>query len=247
MRDDFPIHTQTSSEDRRILLELRNVLRKNFYAYAEIGSFLGGSLVPFLSDPLCHKVLSIDDRERVQPDERGASFDYAGITSRDMVDNLKKERLDISKLTVFDGSIDSYANNHVLYDILFIDGEHTDLACVRDFLYGSSIIKKDSVVCFHDSTIVYKGIKIICEILKFKSEKFKLRKIAHSEIAFILLGEYVDNVDLLSIGEVEPSEQFFQRSERAMLMEVLRNRVIASNTSKGIQLQLRAAPVKKAF
>ena len=68
---EFPINSQTSVTDRLALLQVRSLLQRTLpsYTYLEIGSFLGGSLTPFLRDPQCTRVLSIDERNRQQPPE----------------------------------------------------------------------------------------------------------------------------------------------------------------------------------
>jgi hypothetical protein len=138
IRAEFPILSQTSTHDKRVLLNLREILQVNpSYSYLEIGSYLGGSLTPFLSDPKCTAILSIDDRGRVQPDERGRTFDYSHITHETMISTLEDHGLSVEKLKVFDGSISDYADADAKYDLLFIDGEHTDWACFRDFVYGT--------------------------------------------------------------------------------------------------------------
>ena len=78
----FPVPSATSASDKLFLLGAMRLVREaGAYRYLEIGSHLGGSLTPFLMDPTCEAVFSIDDRGRVQPDERGISFDYTGITT----------------------------------------------------------------------------------------------------------------------------------------------------------------------
>lgn len=67
---------------------MRLVRKMRSYAYVEIGSFRGGSLTPFLMDRACSMVLSIDERGRVQPDERGIAYDYSEITTQSMLDEL---------------------------------------------------------------------------------------------------------------------------------------------------------------
>src|SRR5688572_21630354 len=105
----FPIKSQTSVSDKIFLLGAQRLVREHVspYAYLEIGSFLGGSLAPFLSDPLCSQVLSVDDRERQQPDSRGAKFDYAGVTAHTMIDKLHEHGFETAKLETFDGSVDA--------------------------------------------------------------------------------------------------------------------------------------------
>jgi hypothetical protein len=72
INERFPIESQTSTEDKIVILKLITLFEK--YNYCEIGSFLGGSLTPHLQTDSCQHILSIDDRERIQPDERGVSI-----------------------------------------------------------------------------------------------------------------------------------------------------------------------------
>src|SRR5262249_24113809 len=79
---EFPIHSQTSNSDKVVLLKLREIARMtSSYSYLEVGSFLGGSLTPFVGDPCCIRVLSIDQRGRRQSDERGRTYDYTSTSS----------------------------------------------------------------------------------------------------------------------------------------------------------------------
>ena len=109
----FPIPSQTSSIEKLFLLgSMRLARRMRSYTYVEIGSFRGGSLTPFLMDPACKMVLSIDERGRVQPDERGIRYDYSGFTTKSMLDELIRRRIGTEKLTTFDGSIDALTDDH---------------------------------------------------------------------------------------------------------------------------------------
>ncbi len=130
----FPIHSQTSASDKLFLLGAMRLVRQvGAYRYAEIGSYRGGSLTPFLMDPACEAVISIDDRERVQPDERGISYDYRGITTQMMLDELHQSGIDTQKMKTFDRSINAIKiDNGASFDLSLIDGEHTDEACFRE-------------------------------------------------------------------------------------------------------------------
>lgn len=118
---------------------------------------MGGTLAPFLVAKDCNKVLSVDDRERQQPDERGPKYDYAGITSQTMIENLQKNGLPTSKLETFDGSVENLPLSQSKFDLGFIDAEHTDEAVFRDFVYLLEHMKRDCVVMFHDSSLTAKG------------------------------------------------------------------------------------------
>ena len=237
---EFPIESQTSLNDKVVLLKIRDILQRNpSYNYLEIGSFLGGSLTPFLQDEKCERVLSIDERGRAQPDERGALYDYAGITHQTMIDNLHGVGLNTQKLTTFDGSIDDFTEVAEKYDFAFIDGEHTDFACFRDFIHCERLLKQDHIVAFHDSTFIYKSLKIIIELLKAKEHTFKFIKVIDAEVSVILSGSYCD-LDESQYFAAEPDlEDFFRRSEDKLLMLAIQHRIDFNYT-------LKERPVLKA-
>lgn len=53
-----------------------------------------------------------------------------------MVSHLQNAGIDTQRLETFDGSVDEVGPRFESYDALFIDGEHTDWACFRDFIHG---------------------------------------------------------------------------------------------------------------
>ena len=77
------------------------------------------------------------------------------------------------------------------FDLVFIDGEHTDYGCFRDFIYSQKYLKENSVVMFHDSTLVYKSLKIIQEYLTCNNIVYKFIKIQNSSVSFIFFGNYI--------------------------------------------------------
>lgn len=69
------IPSQTTDDDKRALLLLQDCVRDHGeYVYLEIGSHLGGTIQPYVVDPVCKLVYSIDKRPDFQPDERGRFF-----------------------------------------------------------------------------------------------------------------------------------------------------------------------------
>lgn len=244
----FPIESQTSLADKDALLKLRDwVGASGSYSYLEIGSYLGGSLVPFLGDSRCTRVLSVDDRGRQQHDERGMVFDYCGVTSSDMLARLKSSGVNVEKLLVFDGSINSYKPSIDLesYQLIFIDGEHTDRSCLRDFLCSRVVASADSIYCFHDSTVVWKAISIINTILAAQGVRFSFGKVSHSEMSVFCFGRYAD-VDLSTIFSIDDPEAFYARSEALMLGENFKNRLIISVNDGKVSFSLRPPQVKSA-
>ena len=241
---NFPIPSQTSPSDKLFLLRAIAVIKERVakFRYIEIGSFMGGSLTPFLLDSACDLVVSVDERERQQPDERGARFDYAGITSQAMIDNLIRNGLDVSKLVSHDGSVSSYNENTPKFDIAFIDGEHTDIACVRDFIWTYPLMNDSSMMLFHDSTVVYKGLAIIRELALEKNVDFQILKDQKSEISALFLGAFSRIEHRNYFGEFEDWSNFQEKSESSMLSAVFANRVDCE-----IKYRIKPMPLRKAY
>lgn len=224
---NFPISSQTSYNDKIFLLRTIDFLKSKIdkFKYIEIGSFLGGSLVPFLKEDACELVISVDERERQQPDERGAKYNYAGITEETMINNLISHRASISKLQTYNGSINTYDSPACEFDLAFIDGEHTDLACVRDFVWLYPKMKQDSIIMFHDSSIVHKGLSIVRELMFAKKIKFSFFKDESSEMSAILQGSFADENHQSIYGNFEDWNSFQSRAENSILAQVIENRV----------------------
>ena len=242
VQKEFPINSQTSVTDKIALLQVRQIMQRSLpsYAYLEIGSFLGGSLTPFLNDPRCERILSVDERNRQQSDERGVKYDYVGITHQTMIDNLLQQGFDLGKLTTFDGSIDAYRDAGLRFDLAFIDGEHTDFACFRDFIHARKLLKPDAVIAFHDSTLVYKSLRIIQEFLLASGERFKFVKVGNAEISCIFQNAF---------ASLQPEEffavdldlnAFYVNAEKVLLSSIVQNRL-------SINLSWKDTPVTRAY
>jgi hypothetical protein len=241
LESEFPIDSQTSSNDKIALLNIREVLQSfGNYSYLEIGSFLGGSLTPFIKDPNCIRILSIDDRGRAQSDERGINFDYAGITNESMFMALGNAGLSVEKIQAFDGSADQFIDDQTRYDFIFIDGEHTDFACFRDFIHTERLRSKNSIVAFHDSTLIYKSIKIILELLRAQNKVFTFIKVRDSEVSLIAFNEF-SKLNLWQHVQIEKDlELFYKNSETHVLLSSALNRI-------SINLSVKDTPTIKAY
>lgn len=240
----FPIESQTSDSDKAFLLDAQRLIRDvaPSYDYLEIGSFLGGSLAPFLSDPACRSILSIDERGMTLPDERGALFDYAGVTTQSMLDRLSLAGLTTGKLATHDGPIETLPAPEALFDLAFIDGEHTDQACFRDFLWTLPLMKPNAAIMFHDSSLIYKAIRLIALYLRKDGRPFALLKKKQSEMSAVFLGE-LSRCDLgLYFEAGEDCADFYAASEISVLESNIRNRVRAGPG----EARLRAFTVEPA-
>lgn len=222
IKEQFPINSQTSITDRIVILKIITLFEK--YNYCEIGSFLGGSLTPHLKNDKCKYILSIDDREKIQPDERGVMYDYQGVTSQGMINRLKELNLNVDKLRTFDKSIQFLTEFKKQFDLIFIDGEHTDIACFRDFLYSMRLVKDNGIILFHDSTIVYKGIQHCLIYLESIETHYKFIKVVDSEMSILFLGSYST-----SLFEEENLNVFFNIAEKFRIDQLTKNRPIVKD------------------
>lgn len=240
----FPVASQTTPADQLFIKNIVSLMaeKAGTYAYIELGSFLGGTLAPFLIAKDCNSVLSVDDRGRQQPDERGPKYDYAGITSQTMIDNLHKNGLPTSKLKTFDGSVENLPLSQSQFDLAFIDAEHTDEAVFRDFVYLLEHMKPDCIVMFHDSSLTSKGIAniITLEQQKRHSRKSEISggpsdqkmiggckffKKSGSEMSCMLFGKFALIDAPAYLGEQEPTGEYMARSARHILEQKIKHQV----------------------
>lgn len=224
--NEFPIQSQTSETDKDFIFRMKNIFGalQRPYDYVEIGSFMGGSLTPFLFDSYCLSVLSIDDRGHAIKDERGINVDYTPITSQAMRDNLTKHGVPTTKLTTYDYSIETLASVERRYDLAFIDGEHTDLACFRDFLYVLPLLKSDAIVMFHDSSLVYKALQMIRVYATRNFPSFRLVKKKDSEMSALFLGTFAAIKPEDLFGEMEDFDTFCTISEDLRALWLFKHR-----------------------
>jgi len=173
------IKSQTTELDKQSLLAIQNAVRnyKKSFVYLEIGSPLGGSIQPYLLDPKCAKIFSIDKRPEVQADERRKEgYRYAGNSSQRMIENLKAVSAEgVGKITVFDSDASDVDKALIRPrpDVCFIDGEHTNSAVVSDFVFCRSVVDGSGIIVFHDCQLVFQGIVSILKKLRRGKEKFK--------------------------------------------------------------------------
>lgn len=162
----FSVLSAASENDRTSFLRLQQVIRTHVqpYTYLEIGSEIGGTLVPYLLDDTCKSAVSIDLRPLEVPDERGVVFDYgtANTTAR-MLDTLTKAvgSVPLRKLTclVCDASSVRVDQLPARPQFAMIDGEHTNTACFSDVISLLPLIADDAVIAFHDANLICDAIE----------------------------------------------------------------------------------------
>jgi hypothetical protein len=159
-------------------------------------------------DPACETILSIDDRGGVQADERGINYDYTAWTTRSMLDELHRNSISTDKLRTFDGSINELDCNYATsFDLAFIDGEHTDEACFRDFLWTFPLMKSNSIIVFHDSGTIHKALQIVMVYLEKENVGYTFVKAADSAMSALIFGNYraSDHIKYLGVKQDDQS------------------------------------------
>lgn len=188
--------SQTRPNDRRSLLLTQNLVRHLFgrYHYLEIGSHLGGTLIPHLLDPLCVTILSVDKRPDAQPDERGEVFRYDGNSTARMIETLGPNvpETALLKLATFDGDASALPADVIAHppDLVFIDGEHTNRAVVSDFLHTYRHAPRTRVFAFHDANLVMDGILNVEAFLSYLGVRHHLLFLPDT-VAVLLVGDAV--------------------------------------------------------
>jgi len=184
------IESQSTEDDKRSLLAIQSAVRERDpeYVYLEIGSYLGGSIQPFLLDDRCKEIISIDKRPTKQPDARGFDYTYLNNSTERMMENLRSVSGEgIAKIIAIDGStadIDP-ARIERPVKLCFIDGEHTDTAVVRDFEFCRRVLDpKGGAIVFHDSQITYNGIAQCVKQLEDDGVDFRAYNLPH--ILFVI-------------------------------------------------------------
>jgi hypothetical protein len=156
------IEGQTSLEDRRSLLALHLACRRSHqeFRWLEIGSYLGGSLQALVQDPACIGIDSIDSRPDEPPDERWGTVAYPENSTAHMLSLLGElPNADLSKLRAHDAGTEALDPNEIERPHLcFIDGEHTDEACLRDAEFCRGALRDVGVVAFHDVNLVCRAV-----------------------------------------------------------------------------------------
>jgi hypothetical protein len=173
------IPSQTSIATRRSLLAVQRATarRHREFAYLEIGSYLGGSIQPYLLDARCRAIYSIDPRPVRQADDRapGCSRPYADNTTRRMMELLgKADAAQVDKVSCFemDASEVDPARVAMRPLVALIDGEHTVRAVLSDFAFCQKVLAVGGTVVFDDFSIVYPAVLAVCRLLKRQRRRF---------------------------------------------------------------------------
>jgi hypothetical protein len=166
------IRSQSNDDDKRSWLAVQSAVRriKGPFTYLEIGSYLGGSIQPYLMDPLCRRIYSIDRRPVEQPDDRGQTFSYRDSSTNLMLENLRAiDAEQVAKVICFDSDACDVPKTAIAEppDICLIDGEHTAAAVISDFRFCLSVCAADAVICFHDANVIHRAIgQIVADLTR---------------------------------------------------------------------------------
>ncbi len=172
------IQSQSSDNDKKSLLACQLAARELApdYNYLEIGSYLGGSIQPYLLDAKCARIFSIDKRPEKQPDERGAEYTYLNNSTARMMEKLSAVAPDkLDKITTIDGDTRSLQPDEISekMQLCFIDGEHTDAAAFADFKFCLNVLDTNGAIIFHDAAITYNGLDDCVKYLQDKKIQFR--------------------------------------------------------------------------
>jgi len=172
------IDSQTTLDDKRSLLTVQKVVRAGGegYCFLEIGSYMGGSLQPFLLDPSCRRIYSIDKRPRSPKDDRGLPYVYPDNTTERMMGLLKEVSPEgVQKVEPFEGDASEIQLSaiHEKPSLCLIDGEHTERAVLSDFRFCESVLAPNGAIMFHDANVVFTALQKIVASLREAGRSFR--------------------------------------------------------------------------
>lgn len=227
----FKIPSQTAEGDKKSLLSLQNIVRRNVrnYTYLEVGSFLGGTLLPHLADPECRLAYSIDKRPASQLDERGRTYDYVQSSTQVMLATLE-QHLPFSamlKLQTFDLDASALTVEQIALasDFVLIDAEHTNQAVFRDFLNVYPFTKENSVIAFHDAQYIFDALSNIEAFLAYQKVKHETFVIPDS-VFVVLLGDFVNLAANVLSRFCLDKKTFFSNARKQLWEEIARNNAL---------------------
>jgi methyltransferase family protein len=227
--------------DRTSFLRVQRLVRtlQPGYAYLEVGSDLGGSLLPHLLDPACRVAVSVDPRPQSQPDERGSDFHYVGNSTARMLAELGKHANaeELGKLVTLDTDAAAIDRTVVATRprLVLIDAEHTNVAAFSDFLSILPLVADDSIITFHDANLVGDAIQIIERFLAFMRTPYSM-VILPSCVAVFGFGAFLKPVQTELAPHAEESQHYFATA-RQQRQEAVADAVIARTVglpSRGI-------------
>jgi hypothetical protein len=220
------IHSQSLLGDRRSWLALQRAKRKskNSYVYLEIGSDLGGSIQPYLLDPKCRKIYSIDLRPLEVPDDRGVRRSYEGNSTERMLANLRRiDPHQVSKIVCFDSDAKEVDPQLISEgpDLCFIDGEHTKAAVLSDSDFCLRVCAPNAIIYFHDDAVIYPALDKILRSLNERQTRhcaFKLQGVTFA----IALGDSAIIDNELQEEIVAEGHQFVRKMQmRRLILSLL--------------------------
>jgi hypothetical protein len=200
--------------DRVSFLRIQKLVReiRPGYTYLEVGSDIGGSLLPHLLDPCCAAAVSIDPRPHEQPDERGVDFQYVGNSTERMLGELGQHVRphELGKLSTIEQDISVVDRSCLTIrpQLVLIDAEHTNVAAFSDFMGVLPLIADDALVTFHDANLVGDAIQMIERFLQHARTPYSLT-ILPSCVAVFGFGTFVRSMEAALRPYAEPAAAYF--------------------------------------
>jgi hypothetical protein len=169
--NNFPIKSELSDMDKKSLLLIKEAIKelKGNFNYFEVGSYKGDTLVPFLADPYCKDIFSVDHRPSKVYDERGYEKIYIGNTTESMVKRLSKycSAEQLKKLLCCEGTVNSTVTDAALigeqkwFDLFMFKGNCSVDQLIEDFEVSWKTANETAVFIIHNSKLLKPAIEAI--------------------------------------------------------------------------------------
>ena len=190
----FQVESQSTDKDKASFLKIQKFIRQSYdnFCYLEVGSHLGGSILPYLLDNKCSSIISVDPRPHTFHDERGILI-YNDNSTQRMIETLALAggQVSLAKLKTIESDISSVRQGQIGSNlrVSLIDAEHTNEAVFRDFVAVYNMTEMDSLIALHDSALLIDGCRNIETFLRYLN--------VHHKVFYL-----PDNVFLVAFGSL---------------------------------------------
>jgi hypothetical protein len=145
-------------------------------------------------------------------------YEYVDNSTQRMLNLLKQiPGAAVEKIQTIEASTETLAPASLPFrpDFCFIDGEHTDVAALRDARFCLAAVPEHACIAFHDAAVIYRALDTLIKELAAAQRRFRAYILPDS-VFVVELGDF-------RLGEIEPVHSLLQNNHQAYLWGLMVN------------------------